>query len=50
MAQNDFIMSSFNLTPDQIHSLDPVLINGLYHLRITLNTDSVTCPYCGGKA
>lgn len=50
MAKNDFIMSSFNLTPDQIHTLDPVLINGIYHIRTTLNTDSSTCPFCGGKS
>ncbi|MBE6109660.1 MAG: hypothetical protein E7194_04495 [Erysipelotrichaceae bacterium] len=39
MARNDFIMSSFNLAPGQIHTLDPDLINLTYHIRTTLNNE-----------
>lgn len=50
VANNDFIIISLNLVPNQIHQLSTVMINGIMHIRITLTSTVVCCPYCGGKA
>lgn len=50
MANEQFIMITLNLKPDQIQHLDTVIISEVLYFHITLKSSSdITCPFCGGK-
>ena len=49
MANEHFIISTLNLPENKIKDIQIFIINGVFHLKITLTKVDTLCPFCGGK-
>ena len=50
MTIDDFIITAFNLRPDDILKLSAYKENDVFYVHITLTDKHPQCPLCGGKA
>ena len=49
MANNDFIISTLNISAQQIRSLSTVKKDQKFYIQVELVPEYPECPFCGGK-